>query len=303
METVECGIIGMGRQGSIFSRALLKNDCFSHSTFHAYDPNVEYLKENHYQDWDVDAVVVCVPHSLTCGVVCDCLENGWDVFAEKPPGTCYAECNKMVEKAETLDRTLVFGFQHRFYQHVQALKQLVDGKKIHWMKGFYTKKSLDGWRLNPKLACHGILLGQGVHMLDLFQYLSGEQLSLVGSTIAYHTFPLEDNVMAVFEPDTFLHSSFDTHRKVFELKIKTDDEEYKIEGLATVSRSYLSPEKLVVKHPDAESITFYNEHPEKVFKHEISLFADEIHGKKTDLCKGEEALSVMRLVDKIYARS
>ena len=51
--------------------------------------------------------------------------------------------------------------------------------KILWMRGRYGK-SVDSnyfntWRAKKELAGGGILLDQGIHMLDLFNYLSGQE--------------------------------------------------------------------------------------------------------------------------------
>lgn len=69
----------------------------------------------------------------------------------------------------------MYGFNHRHLDSIKKMKQVVDGGelgKILWMRGRYGKEVdedyFTGWRADPKLAGEGIMLDQGIHMLDLF---------------------------------------------------------------------------------------------------------------------------------------
>ncbi len=56
------------------------------------------------------------------------------------------------------------------------------------------------WRLNKELAGGGILLDQGIHMLDLMRYLVGD-FTQVKSFVEnlYWQAPLEDNAFAIMK--------------------------------------------------------------------------------------------------------
>ena len=74
----------------------------------------------------------------------------------------------------------MFGFNHRHHESMLKMKEIIDSRKlgkILWMRGRYGKEvdknSLKvGGQILKSLA-RGILLDQGIHMLDLFIYLAG----------------------------------------------------------------------------------------------------------------------------------
>ena len=81
------------------------------------------------------------------------------------------------------------------------MKQIVDGGelgKVLWMRGRYGKEVdedyFKGWRADPKLAGGGIMLDQGIHMLDLMRHLSLEEFTMINSfvTTAYWKIKVEE---------------------------------------------------------------------------------------------------------------
>ena len=56
-----------------------------------------------------------------------------------------------------------------------------------------------GWRAEPKLAGGGIMLDQGIHMLDLFLHFAGDfdEIYSIVSNLHWKMDGLEDNVFAI----------------------------------------------------------------------------------------------------------
>src|SRR5439155_15620637 len=131
---------------------------------------------------DVDAVFVCTPNDVTADLVVAPLEAGKHVFAEKPPGRTLADIERIRETEARHPRLrLKFGFNHREHESVRLAASLVrSGElgRLMWLRGTYGKAGGPdferSWRSQPAIAGGGILLDQGIHMLDLFRFFAGE---------------------------------------------------------------------------------------------------------------------------------
>ena len=104
-------------------------------------------------------------------------------------------------------KVLMYGFNHRHHASIKHMKKLVDDKefgKILWMRGRYGK-SVDetfynNWRAKKELAGGGILIAQGIHMLDLLIQLGGNFDNVHASVSnRYWNLSVEDNVFATLE--------------------------------------------------------------------------------------------------------
>ena len=97
----------------------------------------------------------------------------------------------------------MYGFNHRFHHSVEQAKLIIQdnslGRLIN-MRGVYGKSQMisfnqSDWRTKREESGGGILLDQGIHMLDLMRYLSGEDFAEIFSFIdnAFWNFDVEDN--------------------------------------------------------------------------------------------------------------
>ena len=78
-------------------------------------------------------------------------------------------------------KVLMYGFNHRYHESIIHMKKLIDKHeygKVLWMRGRYGKSVDDSfynnWRAKREFAGGGILIDQGIHMVDLFLYLGGD---------------------------------------------------------------------------------------------------------------------------------
>ena len=255
---LKMGIIGLGKMGGIRAQTIREND---HSVLiSGTDPNpppkgfedMQLLPD--YQsviDSGVDAVFVCTPNRFIPDVVSAALDAGKHVFCEKPPGRNMNDIARIME-AQKRNQGLVlkFGFNHRYHNGIIEAKKVVDSKKygdILWMRGIYGKAEGSGnpndWRLNPSLSGGGILLDQGIHMLDLFRHFCGEFHEIKSMcTTAFWDTPLEDNAFALLRDErgriAMLHSSFTQWKHLFTLEITLEDGYVVVDGMPSTTRSY-----------------------------------------------------------------
>jgi len=272
---------------------------------------------------DLDAVFVCTPNNVTPDLVVQALEAGKHVFAEKPPGCSVADIERIRCVEERFPALRVkFGFNHREHDSVRLSKALIasgDFGRLMWMRAFYGKAGGPeyhrGWRADPSRAGGGILLDQGIHMLDLLRFFGGEFpeiKSFVGET--FWKVGLEDNAFALLRSEegcvAMLHSSATHWNHMFRLEIYLTEGYLILDGFHTESRTY-GRETLVIgrrdwNDPDAargrprEERYHFDEDRSWAFEVDdfvrcISTGSPVVNGSSID------ALRAMDLVTRVYA--
>lgn len=263
---MNCLIFGYGYMGKIRYQALRKHPAVQRIA--VVDPLLDpsttelgnaLLPPDAQIPWDqVDVVFVCTPNHVTAELCAEGLSRCGRVFCEKPPGRNWEDfCHIAEAAAAAPDHTLVFGFNHRLHPSIQAAKSLIGAGgvgEILYIKGTYGKSGgiryRDNWRNNPEVAGGGILLDQGIHMLDLFHFFLGG-LSVVEAVLvdAFWGSGLEDNAFVLLRSEqgvpAFLHSSATLWKHTFRLEIGCRDGYLIASGLLSQTGSY-GREQLVI---------------------------------------------------------
>lgn len=268
----------------------------------------------------LDVLFVCLPNDLAAEVTIAGLEKGLHVFCEKPPGRDVADVARVVAcagKHPTLK--LKYGFNHRYHDSVRdalaivrsgALGRVVNLRGIYGKSAIIDFRSPTHWRTKRVQAGGGILLDQGIHMVDLMRLFAGDFTdihSFVSNGFWNHD--VEDNAYALMRtPDgvvAMLHSSATLWRHRFELEITLDKGTVVLSGILSGSKSY-GAETLTVARAtpnDAgdpkEDVTRYENDPS--WADEIADFAEAI-AQNRPIVDGSaaEALATMQLVYRIY---
>jgi predicted dehydrogenase len=320
------GVVGKTRHRSIESNTSYQVTAISESSEEARTFIPAGLEV--YNDYkslivgaDIDAIFISLPNQFAAEATCLSLQNGLHVFCEKPPARTYAELLEVEKQSLKFpDLKLMYGFNHRFHLSVEEAKALIDsnslGRLIN-MKGVYGKSQMisfnqTDWRTNREASGGGILLDQGIHMLDLMRYLSGENFTEVFSFIdnAFWNFDVEDNAYILMRSPkglvSQLHSSATQWRHIFNLEITLERGSLILGGLLTGSKSY-GDETLTVITSDPskdkgmpkESTCKYNE--DVSWDNEIKYFANSLAGN-TSIERGsiKDALETMKLIEIIY---
>lgn len=257
-EPLKIGIVGLGKMGGIRAETVRDND--EAVLVCGTDPNppakgfedIQLLPDYRAViESGVDAVYVCTPNRFSSEITVAALEAGKHVFCEKPPGRSVADVQRIMAAEKSCPgRVLKIGFNHRYHFGIMEAKKIVESGKygrILWMRGIYGKAQGSGnpdeWRHNPAIAGGGILLDQGIHLLDLFRYFAGEFSEIKSMcTTAYWDFPVEDNAFALLRNDAgciaMLHSSYTQWKHRFTLEIFMEDGYVIVDGMPSGTRSY-----------------------------------------------------------------
>ena len=281
---------------------------------------------HYYQDYrrllmeDLDALVVCLTNDIAAEVTIAGLKAGLHVFCEKPPGRNVEDILRVISyERQHPNSKLMYGFNHRYHESVQdALKILRSGDlgKVINMRGVYGKAKLitfnqPVWRTNREIAGGGVLLDQGIHMVDLMCLFGGDFTEVHSFLSNSHWgYDVEDNAYALMKTADgvvgMLNSSATQWRHRFNLDINLEKGSLILGGILSGTKSYGAETLTVVRaDPDndrgdpKEQITRYNRDPS--WDDEIEAFADCIVND-TPVQNGtsKDALRTMRLVFLIY---
>lgn len=270
-----------------------------------------------------DAVFVCTPNNVTADLCVEGLRRCGHVFCEKPPGRGWEDFCRIAEAAGSVPgHTLVFGFNHRLHPSVQAAKALVGQGglgEILYLKGTYGKSGgvryRQNWRNNRSISGGGILLDQGIHLLDLFHFFLGP-LEVVDAVLAdsFWGCGVEDNAFVLLKSHqgvpVFLHSSATLWKHTFRLEIGCREGYLMATGFLSQTGSYgreqliigkrqFEDEAMALGNPREEIIQFDRD---ESWEKEVNEFLSAVKEKRPATHGTlEEARAVMELVRDLYA--
>ena len=278
------------------------------------------LFNNYTQLLDVplDIVFVCLPNFLAPDVTIASLTNGCHVFCEKPPGKDINDINRVIEVEKNYRHLkLMYGFNHRYHYSVIDAIQIVEsnelGKVIN-LRGLYGKSKLlnfaTDWRTKREFSGGGILLDQGIHMVDLLRLFGGEFVEIYSFVSNnYWNHDVEDNALAIMRSGkgvvATLHSTATEWRHRFRLEIGLEKGSIILSGLLTSTKSY-GAETITVAYASEddmgnpiEKTTHYNK--DDSWENEIYNFIKAIkNDTKIKYGSSSEAKKTMEIVYNIY---
>lgn len=322
MNKIKIGIIGYGKFAKLREECLRQSNVLDVEIVGYFDPYCEDInlrKFSHVSSLlkKVDSLIISVPPKLAPKYVQLGLEAGKNVFCEKPAAINIEYLNQ-IDEGLLNKNILAYGFNHRVHPSVIKMKQAIDGKKmgnILWMRGRYGKEIDDSysdtWRCNKDLNGGGILIDQGIHMVDLMAYLSGgfDGANAVLSSSYLNLPGVEDNGFITLycsskKISASIHTTVTQWRYLFSLEIFMEKGSIILNGLRTKSGNY-GDEILSIK-PNTQNEQLINFSEER-FSENIS-WQNEIDAFLTSCATGasypfasfQDAKSTTKLIDLIY---
>ena len=317
------GVVGKRRREVADARADMKTVAVCDQYFDGngqMDDGVRYYRTyNDLLNEELDILFVCMTNDIAPDVTIAGLKNSLHVFCEKPPGRDMDDIARVAETAEThADRKLKFGFNHRYHDSVREALRIVDqgelGRVVN-LKGVYGKSQLitfgqTSWRTKRELAGGGVLLDQGIHMVDLLRLFGGEfeQVhSIVSNGFWKHD--VEDNAYALMQTEAgvvaMLHSSATQWRHRFNLDITMEKGSLILSGILSGSKSYGAESLTIARasHDDVgdplEQTTRYN--ADQSWAREVDEFVRATRGElEIEHGSIDDAYRTMGLVYRIY---
>ncbi|MGE3974355.1 MAG: Gfo/Idh/MocA family protein [Bdellovibrionales bacterium] len=327
MKKLRVGIAGYGVVGKRRRDFLDQHPSFTtvavcdqkFQTSGTFDDGLHYY--SHYADLlkhaDLDVLFVCVTNDIAAEVTMAGLKAGLHTFCEKPPGRDIEDIASVirVERANP-ELRLMYGFNHRYHDSVQEALRLIHsqelGKLIN-IRGVYGKSQMlsfkSDWRTKRSIAGGGILLDQGIHMVDMMRLFAGE-FSEIHSFVSntYWNHDVEDNAYALMKTDKgvvgMLHSSATQWRHRFHLEMALEKGSITLSGILSGTKSY-GAETISIAYkneagsgdPMEKTIRFVHD---PSWEREIDEFYQSILKGRTPKSSSLDALLTMLTVYRIY---
>lgn len=322
---IKIAIIGLGGIGKKRFEFFKENSevnevCFFDRTVEQYNAvrSVGAVKEI-FLDSSVDAVAICTPNAQKLDLFSMALESGKHVFCEKPPAISLADTLKieyLLNQQNGL--TIQFGFNHRYLSHYKYLKKIVASKEYGdplWVRGVYGKgfdeSFFSGWRANRDLSGGGILLDQGIHILDLVLDLLGDltvEHASIDSSRDDQSIDLNSFIQlrSATKVPVSIHSSMYQWRHKFSLEVGTEKAIIGIDGIKSSTKSYGEESIRIDRHWHnnfvESQVNQYANPDYYTFKEECADFVDAImNNRPPTLGTMRDAVRIMKLIDDIYS--
>lgn len=319
------GVVGRRRREFIDAHPRLKTVAVSDVSFGKdglMDGGVRYHADfRDMADEKLDILFVCLPNDIAPEATIIGLEAGFHVFCEKPPGRTVADIERVIEcEKRRPGLKLKYGFNHRYHDSVRDALAIVRSSELGRvlnLRGVYGKSKFisfgtqSDWRVRRSIAGGGILLDQGIHMVDLMRLFAGEfdQIhSIVTNDFWGHD--VEDNAYALMRGRqgavALLHSTATQWRHRFHLDITCAKGALTLAGILSGSKSY-GDETLTIAWADPKDDSgdpkeeFRRYDNDNSWRDEVAGFAAAVidNGPIID-GSSSDALETMKLVYRIY---
>ncbi|MDH2901576.1 MAG: Gfo/Idh/MocA family oxidoreductase [archaeon] len=191
MEPLRVALVGLGNWSAMHADALKKTQLLKLVTCYTrtQDKAKKFAKDNgcdfetSYEDVlarkDVDAVILCTPHTTHPGMAIQAANAGKHLLIEKPLANNVAECKKMISAFEDAHLVLSVCQDRRFWGPVRKMKQMITsgdvGRLILGEANYLNPSGFgitpDKWRWYKSESPGGPLAYLGVHMIDTLRFL------------------------------------------------------------------------------------------------------------------------------------
>jgi predicted dehydrogenase len=154
-----------------------------------------------------------------------------------------SEADEMVEASSRSGHILWTGFNYRYMAHVRKAKELIEAEKLGQLYLFRSRYGHGGrpgyessWCADAELSGGGVLLEQGIHILDQFRFLIAEPSeTLTHIQRFFWNFPeVEDNCFCLLRAATGqvgqLHMSWTQWVNILEMEIFGCEGYLRLEG-------------------------------------------------------------------------
>ena len=163
--------------------------------------------EQMLEDQNIDSISLCTPSGLHAEQTIEALKKGKHVLTEKPMALNVNDCQRIIEMEKQSGKKVSVVSQLRFREDVLTVKKLIEdnqfGKltncdlyiKYYREPDYYASSP---WRGTLKMDGGGALINQGVHGVDVMNFILGKP-KIISSNVdtTIHNIEAEDNCVAL----------------------------------------------------------------------------------------------------------
>jgi len=141
-----------------------------------------------------DFVIVLGRHSEMAGIAHYLLDEGYPFLIEKPVGVSAAEVRGVADKVAAKRSFAAVPFFHRLQPFVSQARRMLAESAFGRLSHFYFRSNRPSsaryvawgapWMLDPAIAGGGCLRNVGLHGIDAFLHLTGEDAQVTGAQLS-----------------------------------------------------------------------------------------------------------------------
>jgi len=218
-DTMGFGIIGCGNIGPFHAEAISQiEDAELRASCDTFEEKSREMAAKYggdsYVDYremlkrkDINVVNICLPSGMHRDVAVNVADAGKHIVTEKPLDIALDKCDTIIDACKRNDVKLSVVFPTRFKESYQRMKRAVDERRFGKMvlgdaeiKWYRSQEYYDsgGWRGTWEMDGGGALMNQGVHTIDILQWLMGpvESVYAHSGTLA-RNIEVEDTAVAL----------------------------------------------------------------------------------------------------------
>ncbi len=151
-----------------------------------------------------DGILIVTPHCSHMELAETAFGLGKHVFCDKPSGLSVEEAGRMNQAAERSGRKFAIMFHQRLYTKHRRIKEIIESGEMGEIQRIsmestesyrtWTYHSSGSWRSTWRGEGGGVLINQGQHLLDLWQWLFGMPEEVYGQIQfgKYNDFAVDD---------------------------------------------------------------------------------------------------------------
>ena len=158
---------------------------------------------------DIDIISICTPSGLHAPLAIKAANAGKNIICEKPMAITHEQIDELIAAVENNHVKMAVISQLRFTESVQKVKKAIDNGELGkilvgdvYMKYYRSPEyyASSAWRGTWAMDGGGALMNQGIHGVDVLQYLVGPVKSVYGrcKTLA-RDIEVEDTATVVVE--------------------------------------------------------------------------------------------------------
>lgn len=153
---------------------------------------------------DYDAVIIVTPHKTHADIAIRAFELGKHVLCDKPAGATIAQAESMTAASKQYDKIYGMIFHQHKYPKYMHIKQALEAGELGELKRMMVVNSRyfrtqhyhksGSWRSSWNGEGGGVLINQGAHILDIWQWFFGMPKTIYADIPfgKYNTFLVDD---------------------------------------------------------------------------------------------------------------
>lgn len=190
---IKAAVVGLGWWGRHFVNTIETSDKMTVTRIAARnrDKHQEFADEKGIKllgsyeevlaDPEVEAVLLCTPHSQHEEQVLQALDSGKQIFCEKPLSLTKASVERMITATQKAGIIMGVGHERRYESTMEEITRIVAdpkfGTHMHVEANFshdiLASLDADNWRGTKEEAPAAAFTGMGIHLTDLFLSMMG----------------------------------------------------------------------------------------------------------------------------------